>query len=181
MTSGAGEDRSYLGLDGGVNLGDWRLRHQGGQAWASRSSHLPYQATATYLQRAVSAWQSQLTVGDSFSSGQILDGVRVRGVTLATDNRMLAPSQQGYAPQVRGVADSNATVTVRQNGYTLYETTVAPGPFVIDDLYPTGYGGDLDVSVTEVDGRRSTFVVPYSVAPQLLRYRATHYLSLIHI
>lgn len=175
VTSGAGEDRSYLGLDDGVNLGDWRLRHQGGQAWASRSGHLPYQATATYLQRAVSAWQSQLTVGDSFSSGQILDGVRVRGITLATDNRMLAQSQQGYAPQVRGVADSNATVTVRQNGYTLYETTVAPGPFVIDDLYPTGYGGDLDVSVTEVDGRRSTFVVPYSVAPQLLRYRATHY------
>lgn len=175
VTSGAGEDRGYLGLDGGVNLGDWRLRHQGGQAWASRSGHLPYQATATYLQRAVSAWQSQLTMGDSFSSGQILDGVRVRGITLATDNRMLAPSQQGYAPQVRGVADSNATVTVRQNGYTLYETTVAPGPFVIDDLYPTGYGGDLDVSVTEVDGRRSTFVVPYSVAPQLLRYGATHY------
>lgn len=175
VTSGAGEDRSYLCLDDGVNLGDWRLRHQGGQAWASRSGRLPYQATATYLQRAVSAWQSQLTVGDSFSSGQILDGVRVRGITLATDNRMLAQSQQGYAPQVRGVADSNATVTVRQNGYTLYETTVAPGPFVIDDLYPTGYGGDLDVSVTEVDGRRSTFVVPYSVAPQLLRYRATHY------
>lgn len=175
VTAGPGEGRSYLGLDGGVNLGDWRLRHQGGQAWASRSGRLPYQATATYLQRSLSAWRAQLTVGDSFSSGQILDGVRVRGITLATDDRMLAQSQQGYAPQVRGVADSNATVTVRQNGYTIYETTVAPGPFVIDDLYPTGYGGDLNVSVTEVDGRRTTFVVPYSVAPQLLRYGATHY------
>ncbi|MFL1546781.1 fimbria/pilus outer membrane usher protein [Pseudomonas sp. O39] len=175
VTSGAGEDRGYLGLNGGVNLGDWRLRHQGGQAWASRSGRLPYQQTATYLQRSLATWRSQLTVGDSFSSGQILDGVRVRGITLATEDRMLAQSQQGYAPQVRGVAESNATVTVRQNGYTLYETTVAPGPFVIDDLYPTGYGGDLNVSVTEVDGRSSTFVVPYSVAPHLLRNGATHY------
>jgi outer membrane usher protein len=175
VTSGQGEDRAYLGLNGGLNLGDWRLRHQGGQAWASASGRSPYQQTATYLQRPLAAWRSQLTVGDSFSSGQILDGVRVRGVTVATDDRMLAHSQQGYAPQVRGIANSNATVTVRQNGYTLYETTVAPGPFVIDDLYPTGYGGDLNVSVTEVDGRRTTFVVPYSVAPQLLRYGATHY------
>ncbi len=175
VTAGEGEDRAYLGLNGGVNLGDWRLRHQGGQAWASRNGLVPYQQTATFLQRSLSTWRSQLTVGDSFSSGQILDGVRVRGITLASDDRMLAQSQQGHAPQVRGVADSNATVTVRQNGYTLYETTVAPGPFVIDDLYPTGYGGDLNVSVTEVDGRRSTFVVPYSAAPHLLRYGATQY------
>ena len=174
-TSGAGEDRGYLGLNGGLNLGDWRLRHQGGQAWTSRGGLAPYQQTATYLQRPVAAWRSQLTVGDSFSSGQIVDGVRVRGITLATDDRMFAQSQQGYAPQVRGIADSNATVTVRQNGYTIYETTVAPGPFVIDDLYPTGYGGDLQVSVTEVDGRRSTFVVPYSVAPHLMRDGASHY------
>lgn len=175
VTSGAGEDRGYLGLNGGINLGDWRLRHQGGQTWTSRDGVLPYQHTATYLQRPVSAWRSQLTVGDSFSNGQILDSVRVRGVTLSTDDRMLAPSQQGYAPQIRGIADSTATVTVRQNGYTVYETQVAPGPFVIDDLYPTGYGGDLNVSVTEVGGRRTTFVVPYSVAPQLLRQGATHY------
>ncbi|WP_180354978.1 fimbria/pilus outer membrane usher protein, partial [Salmonella enterica] len=116
------------------------LRHQGGQAWTSRGGLLPYQHTATYLQRPLSAWRSQLTLGDSFSNGQVLDGVRVRGITLSTDDRMLAPSQQGYAPQIRGIADSNATVTVRQNGYTIYETQVAPGPFVIDDLYPTGYG-----------------------------------------
>ncbi|WP_258191699.1 fimbria/pilus outer membrane usher protein, partial [Pseudomonas carnis] len=40
------------------------------------------------MQRSLAAWRSQLTVGDSFSSGQILDGVRVRGITLATDDRM---------------------------------------------------------------------------------------------
>ena len=35
--------------------------------------------------------------------------------------------------------------------------SVSPGNFVIDDLYPTGYGGDLEVSVVEADGRRREF------------------------
>ncbi|TFY94218.1 fimbrial biogenesis outer membrane usher protein [Pseudomonas nabeulensis] len=178
VTTGDAADRSYLGLNSGLNLGSWRLRHQGAQAWNSNTGRQPYQNTATFLQRSIAPWQAQLILGDSFSSGQILEGVRARGVTLASDERMLAPSLQGYAPVVRGMAESNATVTIRQNGYILYETTVAPGPFEIGDLYPTGYGGDLNVSVTEVDGRRTTFVVPYAVSPQLLRdgtwrYRAT--------
>ena len=47
-----------------------------------------------------------------------------------------------YAPVVRGVAKSNARVTVLQGKSTLYETTVAPGPFAINDLYATNYAGD---------------------------------------
>ena len=168
-TSGEGEDRRYLGLASGINLGSWRLRHQGAQAWNSRTGLQRYQSTATYLQRSIAPWQAQLTVGDSLSDGHILDGVRLRGVSLATDQRMRAQSLQGYAPQVHGIAESNATVTIRQNGFILYETTVAPGPFVISDLYATGYGGDLTVSVTQADGQRSSFIVPWSVAPQLLR------------
>lgn len=168
-TTGRGEDRRYLGLGGGFNVGSWRLRHQGAQAWNSRNGLQRYQNTATWVQRSITPWQAQLTVGDSFSGGQILESVRLRGISLGTDERMQAQSRQGYAPQVRGIAQSNATVTVRQNGFTVYETTVAPGPFVIDDLYATGYGGDLTVSVTEVDGRRTRFIVPWSVAPQLLR------------
>lgn len=175
VTESNGQNRAYLGLNGGLNLGAWRLRHQGAQAWDNPTGLQTYQNTATYVQRSIAPLKSQLTVGDTFSNGQILDGVRVRGVTLATDTRMLPQSQQGYAPEVRGIADSNATVTVSQNGYTIYETTVAPGPFVIDDLNATGQGGDLTVSVTEIDGRRNTFVVPYSVAPQLLRGGATQY------
>ncbi|MNV11831.1 Outer membrane usher protein HtrE precursor [compost metagenome] len=51
----------------------------------------------------------------------------------------------------------------------VYDTPVAPGPFAIDDLYPTGYGGDLDVELTEADGRIKRFSVPFSAVPQLLR------------
>ncbi|MDB5768850.1 MAG: htrE [Collimonas fungivorans] len=175
VTSGAGGSQAYLGLVGGVNAGAWRLRHQGSQAWSPARGRSSYQNTATYLQRSIAGLKSQLVIGDSFSSGQIMDSLRLRGVSLASDDRMLPQSQQGYAPVVRGIAEGNATVSISQNGYKIYETTVAPGPFVIDDLYPTGYGGDLTVTVTEAGGRKNTFVVPYAALPQLLRADTTKY------
>lgn len=158
----------FLGLNAGVNLGAWHLRHNGSQSWRDGDAR-PYQNTATYLQRDVPALRAQFVLGETFTSGQVADSVRLRGATLASDLRMYPQSQRGYAPVVRGVAESNARVTIRQNGYVLYETVVAPGPFEINDLLPTGYGGDLAVTVTEADGRENTFLVPYSAVPQLLR------------
>jgi len=82
---------------------------------------------------------------------------------------MLADSQQGYAPTIRSVAQTNARVTVRQNGYIIYSTYVAPGPFVIDDLYPTSSSGDLEVSIAEADGRQTRYTQAFSAVPTLLR------------
>jgi outer membrane usher protein len=161
--------QSYLGVNAGVNLGAWRLRHQGSLTWSSNRNGKQYQNIATYVQRDIPSLHAQLKVGDTFTSGQVADSFRVRGVSLATDPRMYPQSQQGYAPVVRGIAESNARVTIRQNGYIIYETTVAPGPFEINDLFPTGYGGDLEVTVTEADGRNNIFLVPYTAIPNLLR------------
>ncbi|MDP0612597.1 fimbria/pilus outer membrane usher protein, partial [Klebsiella pneumoniae] len=80
-----------------------------------------------------------------------------------------------YAPEIRGVAQSNALVTVRQNGSIIYQTSVPPGPFILNDVYPSGYGNDLNVTVKEADGSESTFSVPYSSLAQLLRPGFTRY------
>jgi outer membrane usher protein len=165
---------AYLGLDMGLNLGAWRLRQRGNANWSSLGGG-NYQVADRYLERDFPSWRARVTVGDSFTSGSVLDSVRIRGVRLATDNAMLPLYQQGYAPAARGVASGNATVTVRQNGYVLYETTVAPGPFQIDDLFPTGYGGDLEVTVTTLDGDRRIYRVPYAAVPQLVRPGVTQY------
>ncbi|STR54021.1 outer membrane protein [Klebsiella oxytoca] len=66
-------------------------------------------------------------------------------------------SRRGYAPEIRGIARTSARFAVRQSGNLIYETTVSPGAFVIDDLYPTGYGGDLDVTVYEATAANSIF------------------------
>ncbi len=51
----------------------------------------------------------------------------------------------------------------------VYETTVPPGAFVIDDLSPSGYGSDLIVTVEESDGSKRTFSQPFSSVVQMLR------------
>ncbi|WAS58541.1 fimbrial biogenesis outer membrane usher protein [Burkholderia ambifaria] len=167
--SGAqGTTQGYVGVDGGFNYGRWHFRHGGSFNWDDRG-HRRYENVATYLQRDLSSWSSQLVVGDTYTSGELFDSTSFRGVRVYTDDRMLPESQRGYAPVVRGVANTNAKVTISQNGVKLYETTVAPGGFVIDDLYPTGYGGDLKVVVTEADGSAHSFSVPYAAVPMSLR------------
>ena len=172
-STGQTQTYGYLGLNTGINLGAWHLRHDAALSWQSalarQSARRRWQNIDSYVQRDLSEWRAQLTLGDAYTSGELFDSVRLRGVRLATDDRMLPDSLRGYAPTVRGTAESNARVTIRQNGVLIYETTVAPGPFLIDDLFTTSYGGDLEVSVTEADGRVRSFNVPYAAVPQLLR------------
>ncbi|MFC4763673.1 fimbria/pilus outer membrane usher protein [Dyella koreensis] len=176
---GVSQTSSFLGLNAGLNLGGWQLRHnstllmQSGVAGSPSRRH--WQNLDTYLRRDLPSLRAQMTIGDSYTGGEMFDSVKVRGVQIATDDRMLPDSLRGYAPTVRGVAETNAKVTIRQNGVVLYETTVAPGPFTISDLYSTGYGGDLNVSVTEADGRVRMFSVPYASVPQLLRPSVTRF------
>ena len=165
---GTNYSSGYLGINAAVHRGSWHLYHQGALGLSSVGGS-SYQSAATYLQHDLPEWREQLTAGDLFTSGEMFDSVRVRGIRVATEDRMLPQSQRGFAPVVRGVAETNARVVVRQNGYLIYETSAAPGPFVIDDLYPTGYGGDLHVEVIEADGRIKRFVVPFSTVAQLLR------------
>lgn len=158
----------YLGMNGGINVGLWRFRHDGSFSFDSQGGRR-YQSISSYAQRDITAWHSQLTLGEAYTSGELFDSVRFRGIRLATDDRMLPDSLRGYAPTVRGVANSNARIVIRQSGMILYETTVAPGAFEINDLYPTGYGGDLEVSVEEADGSVRSFSVPFAVVPLSLR------------
>lgn len=159
---------TYLGLNTGVNVGRWRFRHDGSFSSSTREP-ARYRSIATYARYAVVPWKSELTIGDGYTDGAVFDSFGFRGVSLTSDDRMLPDAQRGFAPMVRGIALSNAKVTINQNGNLLYETTVPPGPFEIGDLYATGYGGDLEVVVTEADGTKRTFAVPYSSVPQALR------------
>ena len=178
-SSGKGQTSTYLGLRAGLNVGGWQLRQDSTVTWQSGHAGMPgqrhWQNIDAYAQRALPKLRAKVTLGDSFTDGAVFDSFRLRGVQFATDDQMLPQSLRGYAPVVRGVADTNAKVTISQNGMQIYQATVAPGPFVIRDLYPTGYGGDLEVTVTEADGREHRFSVPYASVAQLLRSGVTRF------
>ncbi|MBB1202743.1 fimbrial biogenesis outer membrane usher protein [Enterobacteriaceae bacterium 89] len=173
----SGSDTSstqYLGLRGGINWDVWRLRYRGTFNW-SNGQGWNYDNTSTYLERAIVPLRSKMVLGESTTDGQVFDSVGFRGVMLTSDDRMYEDSQRGYAPVINGIANTNALVRVSQRGVRIYETTVPPGPFVIDDLYPTGTGGDLLVTIKEADGSEHSFTVTYASIAELLRPGTTRY------
>lgn len=172
-TQGATATSNYLGLNAGLNLRKWRLRHA--SSLTSGSTGSAFKTINTYVQRDIPSLKSQLVVGDTYTDGRQIDSFRIRGLTLSSDERMTPSSLVGYAPTVQGVAETNARVVISQRGTQLYQATVAPGPFVIDDLYATGYGGDLLVEVHEADGRVRRFTVAYAATPNILREGQTRY------
>ncbi len=134
-----------------------------------------WQLITAYAQHDVIGLQSQLTIGDTYTNADMFNSVALQGVMLASDDRMLPESQRGYAPVIRGVAESNAKVTVRQGGNVIYETSVPPGEFKIDDMYNSSFAGDFFVTITEADGRQKQYVVPYSNGVLLLRPGQSRY------
>lgn len=163
----------------GVNIGAWRLRgdYQGNYAFASqgREAQRRFDWSRWYAYRALPRLGASLTMGENYLYSDLFDSFRFTGVSLASDERMLPPNLRGYAPEVRGIAKTNATVTVTQQGRVIYETTVASGPFRIRDLN-SAVSGRLDVRVKEQDGSEQTFSVdtanvPYLTRPGTVRYK----------
>ncbi|MGC0955560.1 fimbria/pilus outer membrane usher protein [Pantoea agglomerans] len=159
------DQQLFASLNSGINIGAWRLRDY--TTWTKDTNELNH--VQTWLQRDVPALGAQLYAGETYTSSQVFDSVGVRGLALKTDDNMLPASLSGYAPEVRGIARSNAIVTVRQNGNVIYQTSVSPGPFVLSDLYPTSSGGDLSVTIRESDGYETQFNVPFASVPNLVR------------
>ncbi|WP_447889706.1 outer membrane usher protein [Serratia fonticola] len=164
----------------GANLGPWRLRadwqanleHQTGSGQSSRQQ---LDWTRYYAYRAVPSLRSKLTLGENFLDSGMFDSFRFTGASLISDDNMLPPNLRGYAPEVTGVARTNAKVTISQQGRVLYETFVASGAFRIQDINDA-VSGQLNVRVDESDGRVQEFVVntaniPYLTRPGSVRFK----------
>lgn len=165
----------FLGLQFGVNAGMWSLRHQGSMSWSGGQKR-SYSTHEMFVQRDIDRANGRLKLGDFYTQSSLLDNIAIRGISLASDARMLPYSQTGFAPEIRGVAKSNARVRVLQNNNIIYESTVGAGPFVISDLYAFSSGlGDLQVEVLEADGSKNTFTVPFFGATNMLRPKQLRY------
>ncbi|TBM18527.1 fimbrial biogenesis outer membrane usher protein [Hafnia paralvei] len=179
--SGGTSQYGFLGLKSGINLELWQLRQQSSATYSQSPSRSRYQwqSLQTYMQRPIAALDSNLMIGQSYSGGSLFGSMAYNGVKLETDQRMWPQSRRGYAPEIRGTAQTNARVVVSQNGRTIYETNVPQGPFVIDDLSSTHYEGDLKVEIIEADGRSSTFTVPFSAVPDSMRPGVSRYNAVV--
>lgn len=165
---GQSSDEFYLRLNAGMNIAGWQFRHNAMVNQNGQQSR-KYERINSYAQRAFPQYGTLATIGESYSLGHFMPSFPFTGVELKSDDRMLPESQRGFAPAIRGVAQSNAVVEVRQNEQVIYKLAVPPGPFVVDDLYDTGSGGDLEVTVLEADGSIQRFKVPFASVNLALR------------
>jgi outer membrane usher protein FimD/PapC len=164
----------------GANLGAWRLRAD----WQANLDHRSGSGQSTsktldwsryYAYRAIPSLRSKLTLGENYLDSGMFDSFRFAGVSLVSDDNMLPPNLRGYAPEVVGVAKTNAKVVISQQGRVLYETQVAAGPFRIQDINDA-VSGELNVRVEEQDGSVQEFVmntsnIPYLTRPGSVRFK----------
>jgi outer membrane usher protein FimD/PapC len=163
----------------GANAGAWRLRADWqGRVEKDRESAANRQKlewSRYYAYRAIPALKARLVVGEDYLYSDLFDSFRFTGAALKSDESQLPPNLRGYAPEVVGVAKTNAKVIISQQGRVLYETLVAAGPFRIQDLNDA-VSGTLDVRVEEQDGsvhkfQLDTAGVPYLTRPGQVRYK----------
>ncbi|EOV8484586.1 outer membrane usher protein [Klebsiella aerogenes] len=164
----------------GANLGAWRFRAD----WQANLEHMTGNDQSSrheldwsryYLYRAVPSMRAKMTLGEDYLSSDLFDSFRFTGASLISDDNMLPPNLRGYAPEVVGVARTNAKVIISQQGRVLYEASVARGPFRIQDINDA-VSGELNIRIEEQDGSVQTFTmntasIPYLTRPGAIRFK----------
>ncbi|WP_034492943.1 fimbria/pilus outer membrane usher protein [Buttiauxella agrestis] len=171
--SSAGAE-NYVNFKNGLNLGPWRLRNLSTLSQSSGSG-TEVESLSTYVERAIPSLKSELVMGDAYTSGDLFDSIRIKGLQLTSDTEMIPDSINGFSPVIRGVANSNAKVIVRQNNNIIYQTNVAPGPFAISDMAPVSSGGILDITIQEADGSEKHLSQSFSSMSILQRQGSLKY------
>ena len=168
------DNTAYLSLKTGVNHGPWRLRNDSS---LNRQTHRRSVITSQrfYAERDVTALRSQLTVGETHDRSELSESMRLRGFSLRTDEGMLPDSERGHGPVIRGVAQTQASVEIRQHGDLLLQVNVPPGPFTLTDVRPNGSAGTLEIIVTEADGLRRATHQNFASLPSMIRQGAYRY------
>ncbi|MDT8921773.1 fimbria/pilus outer membrane usher protein [Pseudomonas taiwanensis] len=173
-SSGSRSNYGYLGLRNGFNFQGWRLRNE--SAWTSSTDNKSnFRSIRNYAEHDISFIKGKFAIGELYSQGDIFESVRFRGIQISSDVGMLSDNEISYAPVVRGIAETYATVEVRQNGYVIYSTSVSPGAFEITDIFPSGSSGDLTIKIIEADGQEREYSQPYSYLPVMTRQGSFRY------
>ncbi|WP_196062128.1 MULTISPECIES: fimbria/pilus outer membrane usher protein [unclassified Serratia (in: enterobacteria)] len=169
-TNGNNTNTASAYLHSGLNIAGWRARSS-----IAYLKNRPSQLYNSYIERDLPGTLGRLMMGELFTQGNVMESIPFRGVQASSDADMLPDAMQGYAPVIRGIANSQAKVEIRQHGYSLYTTFVPPGPFEITDLNTAAGNGDLELLITEANGEERRFTQPYATLGNLLRQDTWRY------
>ena len=143
-------------LQPGLNIGSWAVRSRG--VYSQGNEGHGYQQQEAYVQRPVESLNALAQFGQINTLGQAFGGLPILGAQIGSDQAQLGSAT--LTVPIQGLANSQATVEVRQRGRLLYRTVVQPGPFTLGEISGMAGSADLDVTVIEDDGQRRQFTVP---------------------
>ncbi|HCH50933.1 MAG TPA: fimbrial biogenesis outer membrane usher protein [Proteus sp.] len=180
-TSGANMKNVLAQVFGGMNLQAWRFRFNyfgnynkyDGHGNSNTGTNNNFNNVRLY--RDIKSLKSTLQLGEIMPVLSIFESFPFKGISLSSNEEMIPQSQRGFAPVITGYANSNALVLVKQNGNTVYQTYVSPGPFKIDDLRQTQLSGELEVFIQEADGSIRKQMIASSSLPIMEREGAFKY------
>ncbi|EBT2497844.1 TPA: PefC/AfrB family outer membrane usher protein [Salmonella enterica subsp. enterica serovar Eastbourne] len=161
--SNTSKEQVYGNFDLNANIGRW--------VFAGKTSGFNDQGFTTSeatLSTVIAPVRGKLQVGKTLTASTLLPDFSFYGVSLRSDSNMVPWGIRGYAPQISGVAATNARVTVSQGGYAITSEIVPPGPFLLNNIRPVS-NGDLTVTIEEEDGSKMVRTYPITTLPTLLR------------
>lgn len=166
----------------GLNFHEWRLRTLLNYSYYSSESKYGKKTKkdtldfySSYIERDIGALRSTMRAGELSIQGKILDSFNYVGGTIYSNDEMLNDNLRSYTPTIRGIANSQAIVTVKQKDRIVLQENVPPGPFELKDFVLTGYSGDLLVHIKESDGQEHSFIQPFSTLPEMKRDGVSNY------
>lgn len=150
-SNGETNDSYYGNIQSQINFDAWRFYNY--STWTrNENGKNKWNTLSNVLSRDIYSLKSGLQIGDLYSSSQLFDSVKYRGLKLMTDRLMTPYQNRTYAPSVVGIANSESIITITQNGQVIYKKSVPAGPFNIIDYSPMSSGGNLYINVKESDG-----------------------------
>ncbi|AWV44218.1 hypothetical protein CD201_06345 [Hafnia alvei] len=155
-------------LNSGVNMFGWRYRNSS-SVLSNKQEKFNFSSFTNFVEHDLEFLKAQLRIGDVFAVSRLLDGFGIRGIQLSDDLAMQANGDSTLKPIIRGVAETNATVEIRQMNFLLYTEKVPPGPFMLTDINPAGTSGDLEVKIIEADGREKVTIQPWGSNAYMVR------------
>lgn len=168
------ENNTFANLRSSANFGAWRFNQN--STWSHNSDgNDRWETLDTTLGRNLPSINSEIILGDNYSSSALFESVKLRGATLQSDRMMQPRHSNTYAPGISGIADSESIVTIIQNNSVIYKKAVTAGPFYLTDYYPLTNGGNLTVEITGLDGQIKRQIVPFSSLAFLERKNSYNY------
>ncbi|SFD21756.1 PefC/AfrB family outer membrane usher protein [Pragia fontium] len=159
----------YGDIDSYINMGRWVTYVR-----SNYSKDSSFDTSEATVSTAIRPIQGNFVAGKTLTSTTTLPNFMFYGIALRSESSMRPWEMRGYAPVISGVVNSNAKITISQNGYILSSQVVPAGAYQLNNISPVS-NGDLTVTVEEDNGTKSVRRYPVATLPSLLRANELNY------